>query len=128
MADTMVKEALTAMGKAYSVDLRERVLADYDQGVRPVELVRKYRVARSWIYKLIDQRRDLGHIAPLKGQVGPKPKLLSQRDQLRRLVAAHPDATLEELRAKLPSKVCLTTIWRALAELKLTLKKSHSRR
>lgn len=116
------------MANAYSLDLRERVLADYDQGVRPVELVRKYRVARSWIYKLIGQRRDLGHIAPLKGDVGPKPKLRNQLDQLRSLVAAHPDATLEELRAKLPSKkVCLTTIWRALGELKLTLKKSHSR-
>ena len=115
------------MGNAYSIDLRERVLADYDLGVRPVELVRKYRVARSWIYKLIGQRRKLGHIAPLKGNIGPKPKLRQHLDQLRSLVVAHPDATLEELRAKLPSKVCLTTIWRALAELKLSLKKSHSR-
>lgn len=115
------------MGKAYSVDLRTRVLADYDDGVGPAVLARRYRVARSWIYKLLDQRRALGHIDPLKGIVGPKPKLKDQSDLLQKIVAQHPDATLEELRQKLPRRVGVTTLWRALDALKLTLKKSHSR-
>jgi transposase len=115
------------MGKAYSVDLRSRVMADYDAGIKPVELVRRYHVARSWIYKLIDQRRELGHIEPLKGEMGRKPKLKHQDEQLRKLVAQHPDATLEELRQKLPVRVGTSTLWRALDKLKLTLKKSHSR-
>src|SRR5258705_3092001 len=116
------------MAKAYSVDLRERVLADYDEGVRPVELARCYRVARSWIYKLLTQRREMGHIEPLKGEMGRKPKLKQRSEQLRQIVAAYPDATLEELRRKLPIPVGISTLWRALHALKLTLKKSHSRR
>jgi transposase len=116
------------MAKAYSVDLRARVLADYDEKIRPVELARRYRVARSWIYKLLTQRRALGHIEPLKGEMGRKPKLKQQSAQLRQIVADYPDATLDELRQKLPLSVGISTLWRALRALKLTLKKSHSRR
>jgi transposase len=115
-------------GAPYSVDLRSRVLLDYDAGIGPAELARRYRVARSWIYKLIGQRQKLGHVQPLKGEVGRKSKLKNSHEQLKRIVAQHPDATLAELRAKLPMSVCLTTLWRALSGLKLTLKKSHSRR
>ena len=115
------------MGKPYSVDLRSRILADYDAAVGPSELARRYRVARSWVYKLIGQRRELGHIEPLKGDVGRKPKLKNQRERLRQIVAQFPDATLAELRQKLPLSVGISTLWRALAELKLTLKKSRSR-
>lgn len=115
------------MGNPYSVDLRARVLKDYDEGIRPVNLARRYRVARSWIYKLLEQRRKIGHIEPLRGNKGRKPKLKSHHDQLRRLVAQCPDATLEELRLKLDVKVGLSTLWRALDALKLTLKKSHPR-
>jgi len=85
-------------------------------------------VARSWVYKLIEQRRELGHIEPLKGNVGRKPRLRDQRERLQQIVAQFPDATLAELRQKLSVTVGISTLWRALAELKLTLKKSHSRR
>jgi transposase len=115
------------MAKAYSVDLRSRILADYDDGVRPVELMRRYRVARSFVYKLLEQRQTLGHIEPLKGEMGRKPKLKNQSDQLRKLVAQYPDATLEELRQKLSVRVGISTLWRALEALKLTFKKSPSR-
>jgi len=110
------------------VDLRSRVLDDYDRGMRPVDLARQYRVDRSWIYKLISQRRETGHIEPLKGERGPQPKLKTYYEQLQKIVVHCPDATLEELRQKLGIDVGISTLWRALDELKLTLKKSHSRR
>lgn len=116
------------MAKAYSVDLRARVLMDYDENIRPTELARRYRVSRGWIYKLLVQRRDLGHIQPLKGVMGRPPKLKHHSEQLQRIVAESPDATLEELRRKLDIPVGVSTLCRALLALKLTLKKSHSRR
>ena len=115
------------MSKPYSCDLRSRVLMDYDEGMRVVELVTRYRVSQSWIYKLIAQRRDLGHIEPLKGVMGRPRKLKNHTEQLQRLVAGHPDATLDELRAKLDVRVGVSTLFRALHALKLTLKKSHLR-
>ena len=114
------------MAKAYSVDLRERVLADYDEGARPVDLTVKYRVSERWVFKLIRQRREIGSIEPLAGKRGPKPKLGEHLDQLRSLVSQSPDATLEELRQQLPVQVCLTTVWNTLQSLQITLKKSPS--
>lgn len=113
------------MAKAYSVDLRERVLADYDEGARPVDLAVKYRVSERWVFKLIQQRREIGSIDPLYGKPGPKPKLGEHLEQLRSLVGQRPDATLEELRQQLPVQVCVATVWNALKELEISLKKSH---
>lgn len=112
------------MARPYSVDLRERVLTDYDEGVRPVDLTVKYRVSERWVFKLIKQRRDLGTIEPLEGKPGPKRKLEAHFELLRSLVSKRPDATLEELRAQLPVHVCLATVWNALQDLGVTLKKS----
>ena len=48
----------------------------------------------------------------------------ARRDQLATLVSQKPDATLQELKAKLDVPVSISTIWRTLADMKLTLKKS----
>lgn len=112
------------MPRAFSVDLRERVLADYDEGARPVELAVKYRVCERWVFKLLKQRREIGSIEPLKGKPGPKPKLGEHLEQLRTLVNQRPDATLDELRQQLPVQVCIGTVWNTLQRLEITLKKS----
>lgn len=116
------------MAKAYSVDLRERVVADYDEGMRAVELIRRYRVSERWVYKLLKQRRETGGLEPLKGKAGRKPKLEGYRQELEALVGKRPDATLEELRRELPIPVCVTTVWKALKDFQITLKKSPARR
>jgi len=90
------------MPKAFSVDLRERVLADYDEGARPVDLAVKYRVCERWVFKLLKQRQDTGSIEPLHGKTGPKPKLGELLDHLRALVEQRPDATLEEYGSNYP--------------------------
>jgi len=116
------------MAKAFSLDLRERILADYDLGIGPAELARKYRVCERFVYKLVKQRQDTGSIAPLYSKPGPKPILAPHLDGLRALVQQQPDATLEELRQQLPVQVCIGTVWNALQKLQITLKNSPSSR
>lgn len=116
------------MTRAYSTDLRVRVLASHDEGKRPVDLVRDYRVSRRWVYKMLEQRRETGSLEPLYGKPGPKLTLGNHLDRLRRLVDEKPDATLQELRESLGIQVGISTLWRALRDLGLTLKKSHLRR
>ena len=116
------------MGKAYSMDLRERVVAAYDEGTRPSVIVRQFRVSKAWVYRLLQRRRENGSIEPLRGQPGRKSKLKPHMEELRKQVEDNPDATLEELREKLSIKVGMGTLWRALRALKFTLKKSHARR
>ena len=38
--------------KAYSMDLRERVLKDSDAGIRTREVAVKYAVSESWVRRL----------------------------------------------------------------------------
>ena len=53
------------MAKAYSMDLRERVLKDCDTGMRSEDVAQKYTVSASWVYDLRKKRRETGSIASL---------------------------------------------------------------
>jgi len=109
---------------AYSIDLRVRVLADFDAGMGNDAVARKYRVSSRWVYKLRRQRTETGEIAPRRGKTGPKPKLAAHVEQLAQLVEQQPDATLNELRQRLGVPVSLTTLWTTLKKLGVTFKKS----
>jgi transposase len=110
---------------AYSMDLRKRVLADCDAGLRTKPVAEKYGVSRTWVRWLKQRRRETGNITP--GKSPGRPRKID-RDQLQRLVAAYPDATLLELRDRLGVACAPTTIWMALAALQITFKKKRSTR
>lgn len=113
--------------RAYSIDLRERVLMDWDAGLGTNAVARKYRVSSEWVRKLRRQRDTTGDIAPLRGKTGPKPKLGEHVERISELVRQSPDATLSELRQKLGLDVSVVTLWRVLKKLGLVLKKSPAR-
>ena len=49
---------------AYSLDLRTRVLADWDAGLKAEDVAAKYRVSRAWVHRLVQRRRETGEIGP----------------------------------------------------------------
>ena len=113
---------------AYSMDLRTRVLADWDAGMKAEAVAAKYRVSRAWVHRLVQRRRETGEIGP-RAQTKFRARTLGeQEDRLRALVTAQPDRTLAELRDALPTSASLATIWRALGRLQLTVKKNGTRR
>jgi transposase len=116
------------MPQAYSQDLRQRILKDYDAGVPIEDLVQQYAISRSSVYSYIKQRRETGNFAPKNYKRGPKLKLAPYEKEVRRLVADQPDATLEELHARLPNKddVTVVTLHNFLHRLKITWKKRLS--
>ena len=117
------------MAAAYSIDLRTRVLSDADAGLSSKDLAERYHVSRAWVDALKQRRRETGAIAPLKQTTFRRRALVqAETSRLAALVAARPDATLAELRDALRTSAGLTTIWRALNELDLTLKKNGPRR
>ena len=109
--------------KAYSMDLRERVLQDCDGGVATRQVATKYRVSESWVRRLKQRRRESGEVAPRRAGNKQPAKWLASADQLQQLVAAQPDATLEELRQQLGTTLSVQTLSRALRVLRLTIKK-----
>ena len=109
--------------QAYSLDLRRRVLADCDAGLKTKAVAEKYGVSRTWVRALKQRRRETGEIAARKGGGGRKPKF--DRTRLAELVAEDADATLAELRARLGVGCALSAIWKALDRLRITLKKKR---
>ena|SRR5829696_7941475 len=113
--------------KAYSVDLRQRVIDDCGAGMRTEAVARKYSVSPSWVRKLKKQKRDTGSIEPLTATPGPEPTLAPHEDRLRELIRANPDRTAGEYQALLGVDVAVVTVWRAIRRLGLTHKKSDPR-
>lgn len=113
----------------YSMDLRKRVLRAWDAGADAESVAAKYEVSRAWVHRLVQRRRETGSIAPRK-QTRFRRRALSAEQEARLvvLITARPDATLAELRDALPTAAGLSTLWRALDRLQVTVKKNRTRR
>ena len=109
--------------QAYSMDLRQRVLADCDSGMRTGLVAEKYRVSPAWVRRLKQRRRETGEICPREQRHGALPKLAGHEDELNQLVEQQPDATAEELKTRLSISVSRPTVDRMLRRLGLTFKK-----
>ncbi len=117
--------------QAYSLDLRQRVVAAYENGAETImEVAERFEVSDSFIKKLLRRKRKTGEIAPV-GQRGGQPRRLSDRHRqwLLKTVAARPDITLGELAERLRDEQNLAasvpTLCRELRGLNLRRKKSR---
>lgn len=108
----------------YSMDLRLRVLADCDAGMKTKQVAEKYRVSRTWVRSLKQRRRETGNIEP-GVPTGRHRKI--DREQLAALVRQWPDATLVELRDRLGVDCSPSAIWMALDAMRITFKKKMLR-
>lgn len=111
--------------RAYSNDLRERILAAVERGGHTLrQLAELFQVDVSFIVRLRQRQRQTGSVAPKPHAGGPRPKLdAAAQARLLELVRAQPDATLAELRERLGVDCCLMTIARALERHRITRKK-----
>ena len=112
---------------AYSLDLRTRVLRAWDSGMNADRVAAKYEVSRAWVYRLVQRRRVTGSITPRKQAQFRRRVLAGQEDRLAGLITARPDATLAELREALRTTAALSTLWREIDRLGLTVKKTGTR-
>jgi transposase len=119
-------------GKAYSQDLRARVLAAADDGLPVGRIAALLRVSVPYVSKVLSRRRRTGQMTALPQRGHLLPKLASLHDAIRIQVAARPDATLAELRAWLSKTHQVSAssglMWKTLDALGLTYRKSRSGR
>lgn len=111
--------------RAYSSDLRERVLADSDGGQGTRAVAAKYRVSESWVRRLKQTRRENGRTTPTVQRRGPTPGWVAHADAIRAAVAAAPDATLAEYRQRFALPLSRSALARAILALGLSRKKSR---
>ena len=113
------------MGAPYSQDLRERVLAAYDHGIKTKQIAKLFNVCSSWARRVKQRRREgILSAKPMGGIRVVKIDL----EKLRQLVAQQPDATTKELHQRLGCACGESAVGMALQRLDLTLKKRRSMR
>lgn len=117
--------------KAYSLDLRERVVTAYEDGIETIrEVAEQFLVSESFIKKMLAKKRRTDSLAP-RGHGGGQPKKLSAGHckWLLKTVLATPDITLSELQTTLLMEkrivVSVPTLWRELRRLDLRRKKNQ---
>lgn len=115
--------------RAYSMDLRERVVAAVDRGTPRKEIVRTLGVSEPTIRRYLRLRRETGSVAPK-----PPPKRpfsigqsVEHTRALWKQLEEHDDATLEKhcqlWEIEQGAKVSISTMSRAIGRLGWTLKK-----
>jgi putative transposase len=115
------------MGRAYSEDLRSRIVTAVEAGATRTAAAAQFAVSVSCAIKLVQRFRQTGSVAPAPR--GKKPFALAEHEALvRELVAVQPDMTLNELTQELEDRgICVgrSSVNRFLKACGLTLKKSR---
>ena len=117
--------------KAYSKDLRERVVASVESSECNIPAAaRRYKVSEPTIERWVARKRRTGTCAPLPHTGGPARKLAAAEAVIRAAVKAQPDATLQELCERVEKETKIKSnpsmMSREVVRFKLPRKKSRS--
>ena len=116
-------------GKAYSQDLRARVLAAADDGEPVGRIATLLRVSVSYVSKVLSRRQRTGQTTALPQRCHLPPRLAALHGAIEAQIATRPDATIAELRTWLleTHKISASAglMYKTLAALDLTYKKSR---
>ena len=112
------------MAAAYSMDLRERVIQDCGGGLSSKELAERYHVSRAWVDALKQRRRETG-----RSSHASKPNFAGGCWRARKIGWPRSLRPSRMRRSRSCARRCrrppgLATIWRALDQLDLTVKKN----
>ena len=119
------------MARAYSLDLRERVVGAVFGGKSCCEAAALFQVSPSSAIKWSRRKRETGS-AEARPMGGKRPRLLEdKREWVLSRMAQKPDLTVQALLDELReggTTVCYDTLWRFLGREGLSFKKNRARR
>ena len=119
--------------KAYSNDLRTRIVEAYDKQEGSIrQLADRFAIDFTTVWRLLVHYRYTGKVDPKPHGGGQPPKIDEVGlEQLRQLVVETSDATVVELQQQFEQTAHITvsraTVGRALLNIKLTRKKNNPR-
>lgn len=120
------------MAEPLSEDLRKRLIAAVEQGASRRAVAERFGVVASTVTKLVKHLERTGSLEPGKqGGDRRSERVEAHADEIKALVAATPDITLEEIASHLQQAhgetFVVSTIWRCLDRHGLTFKKNSAR-
>jgi len=127
--------------KAYSIDLRQRVVNAVDEGTPRQQVTEMFQVSMPTLERYLRQRRETGSLAPKLSPGRPRRIRREQHEALGQHLSQHNDATLEQHcqwwmeqslgpeqgRDQSSKPVSQATMWRAIERLGWTRKKESAR-
>jgi transposase len=120
------------MAKGYSKDLRVRAVSIVQGGESAREAARVLAVGASTAIRWIERWTRTGSVDAKPGTGHSRSPLEKHKQWLLALVAAEPDLTLEEIRARLRAqkrqKAGIGSIWRFYDRHHISFKKNSARR
>ena len=120
------------MAKGYSKDLRLRAVSITEAGESAREAGRVLDLSASTAVRWIERWTRTGSVDALPGTGHSRSPLKQHEQWLLDLVAAEPDLTLAEIRARLRTekklKIGTTSVWHFYDRHKITFKKNSPRR
>src|SRR5258707_13810645 len=117
------------MGKPYSDDLRERVVAGIEAGHTRVKVAELYNMALSTVGGIIKRKRETGSVSPDKFGGYKTFRLEPHTDRVKELVAEQPGSTLAEVQVRFAEekmKVSQSGVSRVLHHINLTFIKKRT--
>ena len=112
--------------EAYPQKIRELVLDAYAAGFKTAAIAAQLKVGWPWVRGVKQRWRELQSRVAIEQKRGPDPKLTeADRLKLAKLVEQTPDATVKQLHQQFNMPVSVSTVVRALNDMKLTFKKSR---
>ncbi len=115
--------------KAYSKDLRLKVLAAVDRGMPRADVVEAFSVSPATVKRWLKKRRETGRVDPEPIPGPPAPKREALEERLPAQARVNPDLTLAEhcelFEEAHGVRVSTATMSRAFRRLGLPLKKSR---
>lgn len=116
--------------RAYSQDLRDRVLRALERKERPTEIAKRLEVSRVWVYQVRKCWQAEGRRSSLIVGGRRRSCLAAREAQLRSWIEAQPDLTLAEMCERLAKEgiaIKVPALWHQLDKWNLTLKKNPAR-
>lgn len=109
------------MARPYPQELRDRVLAAYDRGMKTGTIATLFQVSPAWARRLKQRRRETGQTTALP--MGGITVVKIDMNRLRELVQQQPDATTVELHRRLNIDCSVSAVDMALRRLGWSFKK-----
>ena len=92
------------MTRPYSLDLRQRIVRAVEAGASRRATAAQFDVSPSCVVKLVQRWRQKGTLAPDPVGGGRRAKLADHAELVHALLAATPDSTIAELKARLAAE------------------------
>ena len=116
--------------RAYSSDLRDRVLGALERGERPTDIAKRYEVSRVWVYQVRNRFEKTGQRDSLQMGGYRRSRLADKEPLLREWIKEKEDMTLAQMCERLAEHGIVikpSALWHQLNKWNLTFKKNPAR-